>query len=165
MKSIISKLTLAAIALAGAGFLVPQADAAKLRLEGTGYYEVANKVKYYTKSKAPRQSGRPTYNLGKGYYHKAEIGMDYLVNYSGVKSGTLSFEFWAMPYYGATQGVVLMKEGLNPIRAGREFNNLRAVGWALDLDRRRFPELNIWELSKGGWTFRDALSFDYKVWL
>lgn len=164
MKSIICKFTIAAMALAGIGAVVPEAKAANLTLDGTGYFEVANRVKYYAKFKAPKQSGR-YYNLGADYYHKAEIGMDYLTNNSAKKSGDLSFEFWAMPYYGATSGVILMTEGLSPIKGRRSFTNLNAAGYAIDLDRRRFPELNIWEFNGRKWNFRDALTFDYKTWL
>lgn len=164
MKSILCKLTVAAVAIAGMTSFAPKAEAAKLLLDGYGYYKVANKVKYYPQFKAPKQSGRYI-NLGADYYHKTSYGMDYLTNQSRAKSGDLSFEFWAMPYYGATKGVVLMTHGLKPIKARKTFSKVSAKGWAVDLDRRRFPELSIWEYTRQGWKFRDALTFDYKTWL
>ena len=163
MKSIIHKLIAAAVAVSATGFVAPEARAADLRLEGYGYYEVANYVRFY--AKPPKQGGRFNKFRGGDYYHKAEIGMDFLTNYSNSRSGDLSFEFWAMPYFGATKGIILMTEGLSPIRANRSFRNLTGEGYAIDLDRRRFPELNLWEYTRKGWKFRDALSFDYKAWL
>ncbi len=163
MKSILTKLIAAAVVFSASGFVLPEAKAANLRLEGYGYYEVSNYVKYY--AKPPKQGGRFNKFRGGDYYHKAEIGMDYLVNHSNSRSGDLSFEFWAMPFYGATKGIILMTQGLSPIRANRAYNNLTGKGYAIDLDRRRYPELNIWEFTRQGWKFRDALSFNYKAWL
>lgn len=159
----INKLTAAAVAFSTTGFVLPEANAANLRLEGYGYFEVANYVRYY--AKPPTQGGRFNKFRGGDYYHRAEIGMDFLTNNSNSRSGELSFEFWAMPFFGATNGIILMTEGLSPIRAKRSYRNLTGEGYAIDLDRRRFPELNIWEYTGPNWKFRDALTFDYKAWL
>ena len=163
MKHIITKLIAVAVALAATGVAVPEAKAAKLRLEGYGFFEVSNYVRFY--AKPPRQGGRFDRFRGGDYYHRAEIGMDYLTNFSNRRSGDMSFEFWAMPYYGATSGIILMTEGLSPIRANRSFPDLRGSGYAIDLDRRRFPELSLWEYTRRGWKFRDVLTFDYQAWL
>ena len=109
-----------------------------------------------------KQSGRKPY-LGGGYYHKAEIAMDYITNRSTRRSGDLSFELWAMPYYGATSGVVLMTKGADALGGGGSYTNASPEGYAVLLDRRRFPELNLWEFTRRGWKFRDALSFSRKA--
>lgn len=163
MKSIVQKLIAAAVAFSATGLVLPEANAANLKLEGYGYYKLSNTVKYY--ANPPKQGGRYYKFKGGDYYHKATIGMDYLTNYSNSSSGDLSFEFWAMSYYGATKGIILMTEGLSPIRANRSFGDLIGSGYAIDLDTKRYPDINIWEYTRKGWTFRDALTFDYKTWL
>jgi hypothetical protein len=163
MKSIIQKITTCTVALSAGTFTLPEAKAADLRLEGYGYFEVANYVRYY--AKPPSQGGRFNKFRGGDYYHRAEIGMDFLSNRSNSRSGELSFEFWAMPFFGATKGIILMTEGLSPIRANRNYRNLTGEGYAISLDERRFPELNLWEFTRRGWKFRDALTFDYKAYL
>ncbi len=163
MKSIIQKLTTCALALTSAPLFLSEAKAADLALEGFGYFEVANYVRYY--GNPPQQSGRFNRFRGGDYYHRAEIGMDFLSNRSNSRSGELSFEFWAMPFFGATKGIILMTEGFNPIRANRGYRNLTSEGYAISLDARRFPELNLWEYTRSGWQFRDALTFDYKAYL
>jgi hypothetical protein len=91
--------------------------------------------------------------------------MDFVTNRSNGKSGSLSFEYWAMPYYGASKGIVLMTDSLKPIK-GRDSNmDAQKSGKGVYIDRKRFPEINIWEFTRKGWKFRDALSFAYKDWL
>lgn len=156
MKSLPKFVTAAAVSLFALSAIAPQAEAAKIRLEGSGYYDLGTRIYFYPKGK--QQGGRYS-NLGRGYYHKTVIGMDWITNYSKVKTGMLSFEFWAMPYYGATKGIVLLTRGVNPLKAGNYYRNLSRQGSGLFLDRYRFPEINIWERTRAGWKFRDALSF------
>ncbi|RYD42107.1 MAG: hypothetical protein EOP85_11670 [Verrucomicrobiaceae bacterium] len=163
MKSIISKFIAAAVAISATGIAIPKAEAAKIRLEGFGFYEVANKVRYF--ATPPKQGGRFYRFKGGDYYHKAEIGVDYMVNRSNSRSGDLSFEFWAMPFYGSTNGIILMTTSVGSLKARKQASDVDEDGQAIDLNRRRFPELNVWEYTRSGWKFRDALSFDYKAWL
>lgn len=139
---------------------IPEASATDVTLDGYGYYNRSNKMRYYGKD-GTRQSGRYRY-LGADYYRSTRIGMDYLTNRSNYRSGSLSFEFWAMPYYGATDGIVLMTLGTSPLPAGRSKRNFSATGYAVSLETYRYPELNIWEYTSEGWGFRDALSFTGK---
>ena len=158
MKSLLTSLTVAVAA--SFAFVAPQANAAKITLDGSGYYELGTRFKFY--SGGVKQSGRYQ-RLGSDYYHKAVIGMDWITNRSRSRSGYLSFELWAMPYYGAKRGVVLMTRGLDPLRGGSYYFERAREGYAIFLDRRRFPEINIWELTnRRGWQFRDALSFRRK---
>ena len=156
MKFIKLKSTITAAAVLAAFSPVPPAKAADIRLEGTGSYDLSSKVRYYPTGR--KQTGRYL-NLGADYYHKATVRMEWIINNSRVKSGNLSFEFWGMPYYGADEGVVLMTRGLKPLSAGRVYKRSKLSGWAISLDEYRFPELNIWERTRKGWGFRDALSF------
>lgn len=158
MKTILHQLT--AIALFAAAAL-PEAKATEVTLDGYGSYSLARRL-VFRPEPGVKQSGRKPY-LGGGYYHKAEIGMDYITNRTTRRSGDLSFELWAMPYYGATSGVVLMTKGLDSLGGGRSYTNGSAEGYAVLLDRRRFPELNLWEFTRKGWKFRDALSFSRKA--
>lgn len=149
----------AAALVVPASFVVPEADAADVRLDGYGFYSYSSKVRYYGKGK--KQGGRYS-NLGADYYSSTRNGMDFLTNHSKSKSGSLSFEFWGMPYYGATSGVVLMTRGVNPLNGGRSIKNFRNSGYAVFLDEDRYPELSLWEFTRQGWKFRDALSFTTK---
>lgn len=160
MKTILHQLTAVALFAAAA---LPVAKAADVTLDGYGFYSLARRLAYHPEP-GLKQSGRKPY-LGGGYYHKAEIGMDYITNRSTRRSGDLSFELWAMPYYGATSGVVLMTKGLDPLRGGRSYRDRSPEGFAVQLDRRRFPELSLWEFTRRGWKFRDALSFPRKTYL
>ncbi|MES2660237.1 MAG: hypothetical protein V4689_16560 [Verrucomicrobiota bacterium] len=164
MKSIISKLTMAAAALFAAATFAPEAQAAKITLDGYGYYALGTKVTYYNKSSAPAQSGAYK-SLGADYYHKITYEMDFITNRSGYGSGSLSYEFWAMPYYGSTTGIILMTRGLKPMAGGQSVKSLTKSGLGVFLDARRFPEQNIWEYTGSGWKFRDSLTFTRKIWL
>ncbi len=160
MKTILHKL--AAISLFAASAL-PEVKAANVTLDGYGFYSLARRQVFH-REPGLKQSGRKPY-LGAGYYRKAEIGMDYITNRSSKRSGDLSFELWAMPYYGATSGVVLMTKGMKPLRGGGTYRDRSPKGFAVLLDRRRFPELSLWEFTRKGWKFRDALSFPRKTYL
>lgn len=158
MKSIVSTVAAAVIGCAGI-FQFSTAHAADVTLEGSGYYDLGNSTSYYRRGTA--QSGRYL-NLGKGYYRTAEIGMDEVANNSNSRSGSLSFELWALPYYGATSGTVLMTQQLAPVWGG--YSQLDVFGFrrALSLNRYGYPELNLYEYTRSGWRWRDALSFSYR---
>ncbi len=157
MKLFAKPLAAAALALA---LFAPAASAAKLTLDGYGYYEFQSRNHYYGHGGA-EQNGRYSY-LGRGYYHKTEIGMDYLTNRSRRRSGDLSIEFWAMPFYGATSGTILMTRSRDSLGGGDSLENVDPRGQAISLDKRRFPEINVWEYTRRGWKFRDALTFTRK---
>lgn len=162
MKSTAKRLTTAAVALFAVAASIPVAHAANVTLDGYGSYGIKGKEAYYPK--APQQSGRYS-NLGKRYYHKATYKMDFVTNNSKAGSGSLSFELWAMPYYGATSGVVLMTRGLNPLVGGAYAKNVTRQGLAVSLDKKKVPELNLFEYTNKGWQSRDHLTFTGKAFL
>ncbi len=163
MRSLVQKFTTTAILLTAAATTLAESQAAKIRLDGYGYYANKANVNYFS-NPPPGQSGRYS-SLGADYYHKLSYQMDFITNHSNKKSGSLSYEFWAMPYYQATTGIVVMTRGLKQFKAYQSVLNLKRSGLAVSLDRKRFPEMNIWEYTNKGWKFRDALSFAYKDWL
>jgi hypothetical protein len=161
MKSLIHRLVLTAgVTLAAAS--IPAAHAAKVTLDGYGYYSLKDVVDYY--GKGVKQSGRYT-NLGSDYYHKASYRMDFVTNHSSSGSGALSYELWAMPYYGATSGPILITRGLNPLAGGNYYKNASREGLAISLDAMGFPELDLWEYTRSGWKWRSALTFTHKTLL
>lgn len=159
MNTTMKNLVTAAAAVIAIGSSIPEAQATKVRFKGSGDYDLGSRVTYYAGGRP--QSGRYT-NLGADYYHTTEIDVDQIVNRGTVRSGSLSFEFWAMPFYGATSGVVLMTTGLDPLKPGFHFSNVTHVGKAISLDRRRFPELELFEYTGTGWRSRDFLTFSNK---
>lgn len=148
----------AALALVAAA---PQANSADLGLQGYGSYDLGTSESYFTNG--TRQGGRYR-NLGADYYRSAEIEVDAVRNFSKFRSSNMSFELWAMPYYGATSGTVLMTNGLKPLNGRRAFNGVYSAGSALSLDESGFAELSLWEYTRRGWAFRDALSFTDEDW-
>ena len=161
----IKNLTAAAALVLAAVTVAPEAKAAKVTLDGYGQYFTDNSpgaVKYY--NSGVKQGGRYK-NLGADYYHKATITMDFITNRSNGGSGSLSFEFWAMPFKGATSGIILMTKGLDPLPAKKSYKYVSAKGYAISLDRRRFPEINLWEFTSNGWKFKDVLTFPRKTYL
>ena len=163
MKSIIHQITAVAAVLCAVAFPVQELKAANVLLKGAGYYRFGNYDFFADDGK--EQSGRYR-NLGRDYYHKIEYGMDYISNTSGYKSGTLSYEFWALPYYGATSGVVLMTRSLSPLYGGERYVDLYKYGWGVSLNQYRYPEQNLWEYAGSGrWKFRDSLAFSRKTLL
>lgn len=163
MKSLLQKLTAGTALACAFAFAIPEASATDITLDGYGYYSRSNSMRYFGKN-GKKQSGRYNY-LGADYYRSTRIGMDFLTNRSQNKSGSLSFEFWAMPYYGATTGIVLMTVGTNPMPGGRSKRNFSVQKFGVSLETKRYPELSIWEYTRDGWDFRDALSFSRKSWL
>jgi hypothetical protein len=140
-------------------FSASDSQAANVTLDGSGYYKFTSSARYL--SSGAKQYGRYS-NLGADYYRTTTISMEWVTNRSSSNSGPLSFEFWGMPYYGADTGIVLMTRSADPLRAGRYYKNRRWQGSAVFLDEYRFPELNLWESTRNGWRFRDALSFRRK---
>lgn len=155
MKQLIKRTLLTTLA-ATALFSASESQAAQVTLDGTGYYTFNSSVRYY--GSGAKQYGRYQ-NLGADYYHNTTISMERITNRSRNRSGALSFEYWGMPFYGANTGIVLMTRSANPLRAKRMYTNRTWRGWAVFLDEYRFPEFNIWESTRRGWVFRDALSF------
>lgn len=156
MKSFKSKLiptAVAAVALIGGSL---ETKAARVTLDGSGFYNMRTQINYL--GRGAGQSGRYR-NLGADYYHVTTIGTRWITNRSRVSSGSMSFEFWGMPYYGANTGVVMMTRALKPMRGYQSFANLRAKGQAVFLNEYRYPELNLWEYTRAGWRWRDALTF------
>lgn len=164
MISFSKKLTSAVAALCAVALSIPEASAAKVTLDGFGYYALKKKVTYYGNKSVPNQSGRYS-SLGSDYYHKLSYQMDFITNRSNKQSGSLSWEFWAMPYLGSTSGIIIMTRQLKPFKARKSFKNLEKEGLGIYIDRKRFPEMNLWEFTREGWKFRDALSFTRKTWL
>lgn len=160
MKTIIRQSLAVAAALFTVAGPVPESHAAAVKLEGYGYYETGKHDVFSSNGK--EQSGRYR-NLGRDYYHKVEYGIDFVTNYSNSSTGSLSYEFWAMPYYGATTGIVLMTRKLGTLARSEDFENVWKYGYAVSLDRNRFPEQSLWELTSSGWKFRDALSFSRRT--
>jgi hypothetical protein len=149
-------LTTAAVALFAVAASIPEAQATRVTLDGVGYRTLSTSYRYYRY--APEQTGRYE-SLGADYYRNAEIGIRRITNRGTRRSGSMSFELWAMPYYGATSGIVLMTNGVDPLRAGFRYNDVAGIGKAVFLDRRRFPELDLFEYTSNGWKWRDALTF------
>jgi hypothetical protein len=156
MKSLTRNITAAAAALITLFASTPESHATKVTLDGSGYYELGTTIKFY--GGGVKQTGRYR-NLGADYYHKATISMQWITNRTTKQSGSLSFEFWGMPYYGATKGIVLMTRSADPLRGGSYYFEKKWKGYAIFLDDYRFPELNLWEYTSKGWQWRDALSF------
>lgn len=156
MKAITRNLTAATAALITLIGATTESRAAKLTLDGSGYYKFGDKIRHSTEGVS--QTGRYS-NLTGAYYRRSTIGMDWITNHSTSRSGKLSFELWGMPYYGATKGVVLMTRSLGALSGGHYDRKVSRKGHAVFLDEYRFPEINLWEKTKNGWSFKDALSF------
>ncbi len=160
MKKIAQKIT-AILTVAGlVSFAPTESQAADLALEGGGSYVLGDTYRYYSKGKS--QSGRYR-NLGSDYYQTARISMDRVTNYSGYRSGAMSFELWATDYYDATSGTVVMTTGLNRLNKYKYYNKVNRGGFGLYLDDYYYPQLNLFEYV-GSWAWRDVLVFDYDDW-
>lgn len=138
------------------------AKAADLDMRG---YGSVNESPYETYSYyGAAQNGRYR-SLGAGYYRRTTIGVDAIRNYSGFRSGSISFELWAMPYYGATSGTVLMTTNAGDVFGFSAKRNVYRTGNKMSYDGYAFPELNIWEYTSRGWGFRDNLTFSRNRWM
>jgi hypothetical protein len=162
MKKLIQKLSATVLTVFAATLSMQTAGATNLTLDGSGYYSNSTYAPYYQYGAS--QSGRYT-NLGADYYHSSEIGIDQLTNRSSYRSGTMSFEFWAMPYYGATSGTILMTKSVSSLWGGYKYYDLVKTGKAISLNRYRYPELDLFEYTSYGWKWRDVLVFSNKSYL
>jgi hypothetical protein len=133
-------------------------------LEMRGYGSVSESPYESYSSRGAAQSGRYR-NLGSGYYRRTTIGVDAIQNYSSFRSGSISFELWAMPYYGATSGTVLMTTNAGDVSRFSTKRNVYRTGNKLSYDGYAFPELNIWEYTRSGWGFRDNITFSLNRWM
>lgn len=137
------------------------ASAADLALRGYGSVSESNYESYrYGASQTGRYS-----NLGEGYYRRTTIRVDRIRNYSRGRSGSTSFELWAMPYYGATSGTVLMTTSTGRIYGRSSKWYVKRTGNKVALDDYAFPELNLWEYTRNGWRFRDNITFSSDRWM
>ncbi len=162
MKSLTQQLAAVATSVLAIAVFIPATQAADIRLQGSGYYDIGS---FEIRSRYGKEQGGRYDNLGGGYYHDIEYGMDYISNESGSRSGSLSYEFWALSYYGATSGTILMTRGLNSLAGDRSYIDLYRLGYGRSLNRYRYPEQNIWEFTSRGWRFRDSLAFSNKTLL
>jgi hypothetical protein len=162
LKSTVMKITGAVTALFTILGMSSSTLATDVTLDGSGFYELKNRYNYY--SGGAHQGGQYK-RFGADYYRKATIGMRWITNNSTKSSGDLSFELWGMPYYGATKGVILMTRGLNYLPAGSYYAHPERYGYAIFINDRRFPELDLWEYTREGWKWRDVLTFSYKTLL
>ena len=132
------------------------AKAADLSLRGFGS---VNESRYEGYSYyGATQSGRYR-NLGEGYYRRTRISVDGIRNYSYGRSGSLSLELWAMPFYGASSGNVLMTNHAGSVYGRATKWGVARTGNKVSLDEIAFPELNLWEYTRYGWSFRDNILF------
>lgn len=138
------------------------AKAADLELRG---YGSVSESPFETYSRfGAAQDGRYR-NLGAGYYRRTTIGVDGIRNYSIPSSGSLSFELWAMPFYGASSGTVLMTTNAGTVFGRATKWNVIRTGNKMSFDGFAFPELNLWEFTRSGWGFRDNITFSRKRWM
>lgn len=156
MKSLANKIIAAAIALVALVGTAPEAKATSLTLDGTAGYTLGASKSYY--SGGAYQSGRYS-NLGAGYYRSGNIRISRITSHSSNRSGSLSFELWAMPYYGATSGSVLMTTGMSPLNGYYYYYNVSKYGSAKFVNKYRYPELNLFEYTSYGWSWRDDFTF------
>ncbi len=161
MKSFVNRLCTGVVTIAALLTSTSQSQAADVTLDGFGSYSLSRNASYIGRG-GPAQSGRYR-NLGSDYYKSAVIRMDFITNRSFTRSGSLSFELWAMPYYGATSGIILMTRGIGQISGNRSLRKVSARGSAISLDERRFPEFNLFEYTWNGWESSDYLSFSNRV--
>jgi len=132
------------------------AKAADLELRGYGSVNESPYQSYLYYGAA--QDGRYR-NLGAGYYRRTTIAVDGIRNYSNFGSGSLSFELWAMPYYGASSGSVLMTTNAGTVFGLATKLNVIRTGNKVGYGGFAFPELNLWEYTRNGWGFRDNITF------
>ena len=141
---------------------ISEVKAADLELRGLGSVSESPRQAYLRFGAA--QDGRYR-NLGAGFYRRTTIAVDGIRNYSGFSSGSLSFELWAMPYYGATSGSVLMTTNAGTVFGRATKLNVIRTGNKVDYGGFAFPELNLWEFTRSGWGFRDNIAFSRSRWM
>lgn len=141
---------------------ISEVKAADLELRGLGSVSESPRQAYLRFGAA--QDGRYR-NLGAGFYRRTTIAVDGIRNYSGFSSGSLSFELWALPYYGATSGSVLMTTNAGTVFGRATRLNVIRTGNKVGYGGFAFPELNLWEFTRSGWGFRDNIAFSRSRWM
>jgi hypothetical protein len=105
-----------------------------------------------------KQTGRFR-NFGTGYYDTGYVSVSTIVNRSAVRTGSLSLELWATPYYGAAYGFVNFSRALNPLSARHYYPTVFRSGlfriYGANITAY-YPRLNLYELSNG-WKLRAFL--------
>ena len=140
----------------------PAARSSNVTIDGSGFTDLNSSVRYF--GGEVKQSGRFT-SLGINHYRKAEFGVKWISNRSPHRTGNLGIELWAMPYYGADQGVVLMSRAVEPLAGAAYYFREEWKGFAILLRQKRFPEINLWEHTRKGWKWPDKLSLKQARWL
>ena len=162
MKTLKNQIGIASLAVIASFGWPGTANGADLDLRGRssvneGWNEYYS---YYGASQGGRYS-----NLGEGYYRRTTIKVQRIQNHSSWRSGSTSFELWAMPYYGANSGTVLMTTNTGRLWGWSSKWNVSRTGNKMALDDYAFPELNIWEYTRYGWRFRDEITYSYRSWM
>jgi hypothetical protein len=162
MKTLKVRFGIALMAMASTFASTSGAKAADLELRG---YASVNESRFESYSGfGAVQNGRYS-NLGAGYYRRTTVGVDGIRNYSSFNSGSISMELWAMPYYGATSGTVLMTTNAGTVFRRSTKLNVYRTGNKMAYDGFAFPEVNIWEFTRSGWGFRDNIAFTRNRWM
>jgi hypothetical protein len=133
-----------------------ESHATSLSMFGTYSYSYYAPSYYYS---FVSQTGRYS-SLGSGYYRSGTIRVGRIQNnnFSG-RSGTLSFEFWGMPYYNANSGYTKFTRRLSPLYAGYGYSNVVKSGWMKHYGYTLYPELNLFEYTTSGWLWKRELKF------
>lgn len=127
----------------------PLAMAAKLKMDGGFVTLGVDKAIRFT-----QQSGRYP-DLGKNYYRTATIGCTAIRNTSTAgRSGQLSLEYWALPYYTSKTGTPLMSVLLPSIKGGKRINNVNEIGPAAYYNAEGYVQLRLYEYTSGKWVLR-----------
>lgn len=132
-------------------------NATVLDMYGSCSYSISGSTYYFAGGRG--QSGRRT-NLGAGRYRTGSMYVGYLdnLNSSGY-SGSMSLEFWAMPYYGASTGFIKMTRVVGRLPAQYYYYDLYRSGWMKNYGNYRYPEFNLYEYTAAGWRWRDDVKF------
>jgi hypothetical protein len=131
------------------GLSAPFAMAAKFKIDGGFVTLGEDKV-----IRLSQASGRYS-NLGKNYYRTATIGCTAVRNISASgRSGQLSLEYWALPFFTSKTGTPLMSALLPSIKGGKKLSNVSKVGPAAYYNADGYIQLRLYEFSAGKWVLR-----------
>ena len=151
MKSLASKFIAAAISLVTLSVSTNTAQAAA-QIDGFCGFLLATGKTY--KSHGAAQTGRYM-NLGSGYYRSGSIlGCEKIFNNGFFKTGAMSLELWAMPYYGATSGKVSMSLGTPSLAPLKSRTVYTTNGNAKSFNSYSFGSVQLFEYTSTGWKFR-----------
>lgn len=155
MKSLVSKFIAAAIALVSISASTTTAHATP-QIDGFCGFLLGVSKTY--KPYGAAQTGRYM-NLGSGYYRSGSIlGCEKIFNNGFYKTGTMSLELWAMPYYGANSGKVSMTLGTPSLAPLKSRTFYTANGNAKSFNSYSFGSVHLFEYTSSGWKFRDEQS-------